>query len=180
MEQGSREKLLELLQTFENAMLVTAAKDGSLRSRPMAVFQVERTDGTLWFMTSATSGKVDEIAADSHVNVALQKAREFVSVSGRARVVRDRSKIDELWSEHAKVYFPKGKDDPDLALIRVAVDEAEYWDSAGVQGIKYLFEAVKAYVTGTTPEVGADQHGSVKLQEPGRAGNGTGAPRAAR
>jgi general stress protein 26 len=136
MEGGTREKLVELLRKFDNAMLVTASANGSMRSRPMALLQVE-PDGDMWFMTSGHSGKIDEIAADSHVNVALQKDREYVSVCGRARVLRDRAKVDELWNEHMRAYFPNGKDDPDLVLLQVQAEEGEYWDNQGAQGLKY-------------------------------------------
>lgn len=140
MENGSREKLVELLGTFDTAMLVTASSDKTLHSRPMALLQVE-PDGDMWFLTSGSSGKVNEIAADSHVNVALQKDHEYASVCGRARVLRDRAKLDDLWNEQLRVYFPTGKDDPDLALIKVRPEEGEYWDHGSAQGIKYLFEA---------------------------------------
>lgn len=92
-------------------------------------------------------------------------AAAFASVTGRASVHRDRAKIHELWTEHAKVYFPKGKDDPEIVLIKVSAEEGEYWDNDGLEGIKYLFEAVKAYVTGTKRPENDDkeQHGSVSL-----------------
>jgi general stress protein 26 len=164
METGSREKLIEVLKTFRTAMLVTATPDGTLRSRPMALLQVEPS-ADLWFMTSAKTGKIDEIAAQARVNVALQQDAAFASVTGRASVHRDRAKIHELWTEHAKVYFPKGKDDPDIVLIKVSAEEGEYWDQDGLEGIKYLFEAGNAYVPGTKRPEAADpeQHGSVNL-----------------
>jgi general stress protein 26 len=163
MENGSRDKLIEILNTFRTAMLVTSTQDGTLRSRPMALLQVEPS-GDLWFMTSVKTGKIDEIAAHARVNVALQKDAAFASVTGRASIHRDRAKIHELWTEHAKVYFPKGKDDPEIVLIKVSAEEGEYWDNEGLEGIKYLFEAVKAYVTGTKkPDDDKEQHGSVNL-----------------
>lgn len=162
MDTGSHEKLMSLLGSFDTAMLVTVSREGRVHSRPMALFQVTPL-GELWFMTSLSSGKVGEITADSHVNVALQKDNAFVSICGVASLHRDRAKVQELWKEHARVYFPKGKDDPDIALIKVTGQEAEYWDNQGAQGIKYLFEAAKAYLTGTRPEEDTGRHGSVPL-----------------
>ncbi|WP_437291348.1 pyridoxamine 5'-phosphate oxidase family protein [Sorangium sp. So ce406] len=163
METGSREKLLEILKKFRNAMLVTQANHGMLRARPMALMKVDDATGDIWFMTSIDSGKIDEIESNPEVNVTLQEARRFLSLSGRASIVRSRAKIDELWSEEAKVYFPKGKDDPHLALIHVSPREGEYWDNDGAAGLKFLVEAVKAYVTGTTPKTDASQHATVPL-----------------
>jgi general stress protein 26 len=162
METGTREKLMALLKSFRNAMLVTQALDHTLRSRPMALLQVE-DNGDCWFMTGFDSGKVDEIERNPMVNVSLQEERKFLSLSGRATISRDRQKIDELWSEHLKVFFPNGKEDPNLVLIRVTPAEGEYWDNDGTQGLKFLVESVKAYVTGTTPNVDEAQHAAVTL-----------------
>jgi general stress protein 26 len=178
METGSREKLMDVLKTFRNAMLVTQANDGALRSRPMALLKVEES-GDIWFISSHSSAKVDEIEAHAQVNVALQKERAFLSLSGRASISRDRAKIDELWTEECKVYFPKGKEDPDIALIKVSPSEGEYWDNEGLNGLKFLLESVKAYITGTTPTVDQDQHGSVQMQG-GSVASGGKAPQPAR
>ena len=77
--------------------------------------------------------------------------------------VRRRALIERLWSEAWRVWFPGGKDDPSLCLIRVEAREAEYWDNAGTQGIKYVLEAVKAYAKGETPAVDNKQNAKVGL-----------------
>lgn len=161
METGTREKLLELLKSFRNAMLVTQSEN-KLRSRPMVLLKIE-DNGDLWFISGIESGKIDDIHRHPEVNVSLQEDRKYLSLSGHATIVQSREKIDELWSEECKVWFPKGKADPAIALIRVSPSEGEYWDNEGAQGIKYMIQAVKAYVTGTTPEVDKGQHGSVKM-----------------
>ena len=88
----------------------------------------------------------------------------YLAISGHASLVVSRTKINEVWQEPYKVWFPEGKTDPNLALISVDLVEAEYWDNAGAEKVKYLFESAKAYLTGTTPKVvEGDQHGFVKL-----------------
>lgn len=162
MTQNTKEHFYELLKGFDNAMLITQDQDHHLRARPMAIAAIEE-DGHLWFATSIDSPKVDEITADSHVNVCLQGSSKFLSVSGRARIVRDRSKIEALWREAWKVWFPQGKETPDLALLDVQADEGEYWDSEGVNKLKFLFESVKAYATGTEPAYDRDLNQKVDL-----------------
>ena len=158
------DKLRELLQDFDVAMLVTRTAGGQLRSRPMALADVQ-PDGTLWFLTQRDSGKLEEIAQDKHVNVALQSKLKFLSISGTATAVEDRAKVAEIWNESWKVWFPGGKDDPALLLVRVQGDTGEYWDNSGSNGIKYLIEAGKAYLSGTRPAVDNDPkiHGKVDL-----------------
>lgn len=158
------DKLRELLSDFDSAMLVTRTINGELRSRPMAVADVQ-PGGCLWFITERHSGKLEEIARDNHVNVAMQSRMKFVSVSGTAVVVEDRRKVEELWNEAWKIWFPGGKDDPSLILLKVQGENGEYWDNSGVSGIKYLIEAGKAYLSGTKPEVAGDPavHGKVTM-----------------
>lgn len=161
-----RTRFLEQLKRFDTAMLVTHV-DGRLRSRPMAVAEVG-ADGRVTFATSIASPKVDELAADAEVNVAMQSATHYLSLTGRGRVVRDRALIERLWSEAWKVWFPKGKDDPDLCLIQVDPEEGEFWDQSGGKGLRMMWAAAKAYVTGTKVDdqngvSPGEQHAKVRL-----------------
>ena len=74
-----------------------------------------------------------------------------------------RDKVRELWDESYKVWFPGGVEDPDIELISVRPERGEYWDTTGGNRAKYLWEAAKAYVSGTTPEIDESQHGRVNL-----------------
>ncbi len=78
---------------------------------------------------------------------------KYVSVSGRAQVVTDRSKIKELWTPLMKTWFPKGEDDPEICLIRVRAESAEYWDSPS-STIVHIYGLAKAVVTGERPNPG--------------------------
>jgi general stress protein 26 len=155
------ERLKELLEGFDEAMLVTHTADGGMRARPMAVADA-RGDGVLYFATSVDSPKVDELLKDPRVCVCLQDARRFVSLTAHARLIDDRALIASLWTEAWKVWFPEGKDDPALCLLEVEPEEAEYWDRSGTKGLRYLFEAARAYVSGGTPRTDVEQHGKVR------------------
>jgi general stress protein 26 len=141
-------KLGELIKGVKVAMLTTVAKDGSLRSRPM-VTQDAEFDGTLWFFTQAHAPKVSEVEREESVNVSYADPdnQRYVSVSGSARLVRDPKKVKELWSAPLRAWFPKGPEDPELALLRVDVDKAEYWDSPSGTMV-HLAGFVKAVATG--------------------------------
>lgn len=141
-------KLHDLIKDIKFAMLTTVEEDGTLRSRPM-VTQQSKFDGNLWFFTNAKAPKVDEAQHNQHVNVsyAAPNDQKYVSVSGTAQLVRDRKIIEELWSPLYKAWFPKGVDDPDVALLKVSVDKAEYWDSPSSAVVR-LVGFVKAVVTG--------------------------------
>jgi general stress protein 26 len=157
MGEKSKAHLKELLESFDTAMLITRHGE-TVHARPMAVAGVEGAS-TLWFVTGASSPKSDEIRNDERVSATFQGSLKFVALSGLASLVRDRKKIEELWQTSWKAWFPNGKDDPNITLIRVTVTDAEFWDTAGSKGIRYAFEVAKAVVTGDTPEVSQGQHG---------------------
>lgn len=125
------DKLGELIKDIEVAMLTTHAADGSLVSRPLQTLKLD-ADGELVFFTALDSHKVDELTSAGDVNLAYANHddRRYVSVRGRTRIDRDRATIDELWSSVQKIFFPEGKDDPNLAVLRVRVRDASYWESA--------------------------------------------------
>ena len=92
------EDLYKLIEGIEIAMMTTRREDGLLVSRPMAT-QARASGADLWFATDIETHKMDELETDSHVNISYlnHKSMEWVSVSGTGRVVRDRSKVRELW-----------------------------------------------------------------------------------
>ncbi len=149
------QKIGELIKDIRIAMLTTAAPDGSFDSRPMATQKVEEFDGTVWFLTRGESGKVEEIEENSHVSLIYADSGDakYVTVKGLASVSKDRAKIHELWNSMYKAWFPQGEDDPNISVLRIDVQEAEYWEASSsrlVRGAKYLAAAV----TGGKVDVG--------------------------
>ncbi len=103
-------------------------------------------DGDLYFFTYGNADKVTEIEREPRVNVAFSSDKyRYVSMSGTARLVRQ-TKIEELWKPELKAWFPKGTDEPDIALLKVSVEKAEYWDSPGNM-VAHAISLVKALAT---------------------------------
>lgn len=146
-EQNPQKHLYDLLKDFSTAMLVSTDQEGHTRARPMAIAEL-KPDGDAYFATSLRTTKVREIQTSPEVLVTFQSATQFATVLGTATLVQDRALIDRLWSEAWRVWFPGGKDDPDLVLIKVDAREGEYWDNSGLHGLTYLFQGVKAIMKG--------------------------------
>jgi general stress protein 26 len=153
--------LYKLIDGIETAMVTTRRADGHLVARPMQTQR--RTTGTdLWFMTNAESEKFEELARDAHVNVAYYKdrTREWVSVSGRAILTRDRDLIDSLYQPDWKMWLGDegdgrrngGPHDPRIGLILVEAQHVVYMKKDRPAPV-VLFNMVKARVTGTPPKV---------------------------
>jgi general stress protein 26 len=154
-ERGSLDELRELLKEFDNAMLVTATPEGLLRARPMALHDPDEVPGCdLWLVTSDDSPKVAEITFEENVCVACLRPRDraYVSISARARLEQDRGEIHRLWRPAWKAWWD-GPDDPSIALLKLDVRRAEYWEPEGGR-LRVLYETVKGTVTGGKADEG--------------------------
>ena len=138
----------DLVQDIKYGMLTTVEADKSLRSRPMAARQLDQ-DGTIWFFTYDNAPKCDEVKTDHHVNVSFSepKSQKYVSLSGQAEISHDRAKMEEVWTPIYKAWFPKGLEEPHIALLKITVDKAEYWNSPNGAIVRVVGLA-KALLTG--------------------------------
>ena len=155
------DKLYEMIGEIEIAMLTTRRPDGHLESRAMAN-QKRAAGADLWFVTADRSSKLRDIEHDPHVNLAYYKdrTREWVSVSGLARISRDRATIRQLYASDWTMWFPDEgdprhgtADDPRMVLIGVEVYAAVFLEVNKPQPV-VLYELVKGWLTGTEPDVG--------------------------
>ena len=153
---AAQRELWEKIEDVRPAMMTTVDEDGSLRSRPMWT-QGDAFDGSLWFFSADDAPKAHELARNPQVGLSYAAPDKdlYVSVSGRAELVHDRAKIEELWNAFAQAWFPDGVDDPHLALLRVDVDRAQYWEDKKPKVLQ-LAEVVIGLVRGVPPKSGEE------------------------
>ena len=150
------EKVKALLAYFPIAFMVTV-DDGNFTARPIGVVgDHAKFDGTLWFITDKRSRKVAAIENGATTTLLFQNDKEgaYMHLTGRAAVVEDRARLEELYTTLQRTWFPKGLDDPDITLVKFAVEEGNYWDSHDSY-LRLAFAFAKSIVTG----------------EPGKSGN---------
>lgn len=143
---GEREKLYDIIDDIRIAMMTTVEKDGALHARPMANQKADRA-GIVWFFTERDGAAARNIRANGKVSLGYAGSGEYAAVSGKGTVVDDRAKIDALWSEPMKAWFPKGKDDPDLVLLKIDLEDGEYWTFPSAP-LSMAVGYVKAKLTG--------------------------------
>ena len=155
-------KVAEMVGDAKFAMLTTLEKDGTLRSRPMATMQLDG-EGNLWFFTSLSTPKIEETQLGQQVNLSYARTdkQDYLSVSGTAELVHDKKKMQALWSPWLKPWFPKGPDDPELALLKVGIIAVEYWDAPD-SAMARAYGLVKAVATGDTDALGEHRKIDVK------------------
>jgi len=147
--QQARDKVRELISDIKFTLMTSYdEKTGRLHSRPMTPQNAKEFDGTLWFFASSESEKTQELYENriSQLTFAATGKNDYVSIAGKATVVKDQAKINALWSEPMKAWFPNGPTSPNLVLIRFDAEEAEFWDSPMALATAYAY--VKARLTG--------------------------------
>lgn len=152
------EKLREMMKDIDLCMLTTVDESDDLHSRPMSVNGDVDDEGNLWFFTSSNSHKASEIERTPNVNVSFidSDKQHYVSVSGMAELVHDRQKIKELWKPVLKAWFPDGPEQADVALLKVHLKKAEYWDGPS-STIAQAVSFVSAIITGKQVELGENK-----------------------
>ncbi|HZZ42116.1 MAG TPA: pyridoxamine 5'-phosphate oxidase family protein [Tepidisphaeraceae bacterium] len=129
-DHDKQKHLRKIINDCRTGMMVTRSATGSMHARPMANVEISEAFDYIWFATSRTSAKTAELLADDRVLLTYMNSSgtEWASINGHTRTVDDRQKIHELWSPFWKNWFT-GPDDPNLILLQVTPETAEYWDS---------------------------------------------------
>jgi general stress protein 26 len=156
---SEQEHVHQLLTSFRDVFLGVfepAGDRAEMRGRPMAIARVDE-DCTLYFMTEHSATKAEQAALDPRAHVFGQAGARFLALRGAYHLTTDRALLTSLWSKPMDVWF-KGPEDPRACALVFTPSEAELWDASGVQGLRYLFAAAKALVTGERPATNREQH----------------------
>jgi general stress protein 26 len=163
-EQNSIERVWQLIEKIGVCMLTTQAAD-RLHARPVEARAdvSDKAAGVIYVVTDARSPKADEIAARPAVVLTFvdQSEKAYLSVTGRAKVLRDVAKTKELWRNTDELWW-SGYEDPDVCLLRIEAMTAELWDGPASNAV-FVWEFLKARVTGAEPELGQNRKVTVKL-----------------
>lgn len=153
--------LQDMAEKVRVCMFTTVGENDEFTSRPMGTAKIE-DDGSIWFFTNEYSLKSKEISKENNVNLAYSdpSSNTYISVNGKAELVDDQARKQAYFSPPIKAWFPEGVEDPNLILIKVTPEAAEYWDSSASKMV-VAFKMLKAIVTGDTPDLG--NHDTIKF-----------------
>jgi general stress protein 26 len=137
---------------------------GGLRARPLEA-RPDREGDVIWFLTDVRSGKDEEVAASPEVGLVFIDAgdKAYLSITGRAEILRDTAQAAEIWKSSDQVWWPGGPDDPTLRVLRVEPRTAELWDGPS-NSVVAAFEFAKAKLTGTKPNLGENRKVTVPMR----------------
>jgi general stress protein 26 len=142
----ARRRAVEIAQDSRFCMVTSTAPEGALHARPMTPQQVT-DDLEAWFFISRSSEHAADLVARPRVNLSFQGSGDWLSVAGKAAIVDDRRLAEEMWNPVVDAWFPDGPGDPDVVLLRVAAESAEYWKAPGGR-VASVLSFVKAKLNG--------------------------------
>ena len=160
---SAHDTLWDLIKDIKFGMFTHRHTDGKLHSHPLTTQNQSIDEGaTLYFFVPKSGEVATRVAADGNVNLAYAHPGKdsYVSITGSARISQDRATIERLWNKQAEAWFPGGVNDPDLGLLEVRIEDAEYWDITDSKMVQ-LLKMAKAAVTGTPPDLG--EHKTLKV-----------------
>jgi len=111
----------------QSPYVMVGLTDGGQHSEPLTAQLDEDQVDTLWFF----AGKDNRLAKGGRAMAQfMSKGHDlFACLSGTVRLENDQVMIDKLWSNQVDAWFPGGKDDPNLALLRFDISDAELWEA---------------------------------------------------
>lgn len=142
----------------QQPVCMLASHDGeAIRSRPMHAMP-DRESGMVWFFTDARAHKDEEVAANPHICLAFAdtSANTYLSLSGGAEISNDRRRIEDMWNGGAAAFFPDGPDDPNIRLLGMRLERAEYWDGPS-SSIVVAMKMAAARLSGERPDLGENK-----------------------
>lgn len=146
-------KIAELIRGIKFAMVTFVNHEGHLHSAPMTT-QDEEFNGTVWFIGAKDSDLVRSVPGNAQVNLGYSDpaGHNYVSINGTAELVTDQAKLDEIWNDGYNAFFEQGKEDPNIQLIKVTGNGAQYWEGSG--RVVSIIKMAKAAITGDTAKLG--------------------------
>lgn len=147
------QKLWELVKPIKVGMLVSMDNE-IMQARPMHLVQDE-FNGAFYFFTEINTKKVHEIKSDSDVCLifSYHQSQVYVAVNGKGSLLKDQSLINKFWNPFIAAWYPQGKEDRSVGLIKIDVHQAEYWEGKNNKVIQ-LFKYAKAFITQKKPDMG--------------------------
>lgn len=135
MPDKSLADISEAMRDIDFCMLSTKTGSGGIAARPMSNNREVEYDGDSFFFACDDAHSVHEIDADPNVGLTyhgkdhlLGKPGIFISIEGKAELIRDKGEFEEHWTSGLDRWFKEGTDTPGLVLIKVHANRIHYWD----------------------------------------------------
>jgi general stress protein 26 len=125
----------EKMRDIDFTILSTRTANGAIAARPMSNNRQVDYDGDSYFFTCGDTGTVKDIESDPNVGLGFQAKSGmlkmkpfFITVEGKAELIRDKGQFAEHWTKDLDAWFKEGIDTPGLTMVKVHASRIHYWD----------------------------------------------------
>ncbi len=126
-------EIAALIKKIDLCLFTTSGDDGQLHTRPMSNNGQVEWEGSSWFFAPSDGRLVAELQVDPQAVAGYRAgdAYDFISISGRATIETDAELKKQYWLPELERWFPNGPGDPNVALIRLDAEHADWWTGEG-------------------------------------------------
>jgi len=135
MAELALDDIAEKMRDIDFAILSTRTQSGAIAARPMSNNRQVEYDGDNFFFTLQDTGSIRDITGDPNVGLSFQGRSGalgmkpfFITIEGRAELIRDKGQFEDHWTSDLEQWFKDGVDTPGLVLIKVHASRLHYWD----------------------------------------------------
>lgn len=150
-------KLQELVDKIDIGMLCSYPGNNEyVHAVPMSRQEVDK-DGNIWYLFSAESETYKNIRSNDKVSVLFSHVGDynFLSINGIAEISKDKERIEKYWNKFVEAWFEKGKENPNISILKVKVEDAHYWDNKTNKLVTILKVATSA-LSGEKLDIGRE------------------------
>jgi general stress protein 26 len=155
--QEAIDKLKELVDTIDIGMLCTYPSGSKfVHAIPMSRQEVD-DQGAIWFLFSSASETFKNLHEHPELSIFYSdiKGYNFLSINGVGTISRDQERIDNYWNKFMDAWFEKGKEDPQVRILKVVPTEAHYWDNATSKLVTF-FKVAASALSGAKLDIGRE------------------------
>lgn len=155
-------RVWEILEQTGVGMLTTQF-GGGMRARPLDA-RPDRESGVIYFVIDVRGLKDDEIEASPDVCLVVVNVRDsaYLSITGRAQVLRTPTLAAKIWKKTDDVWWPDGPQDKHVRVLSLEPHLAELWDGPASAAIA-KHEFARARATGEKPNLGENRKATVDM-----------------
>lgn len=150
-EQSQYDTFWQLVNDI-NICMAVSYRDGKFISQPLRGYG-DREQNKIYFITRVAANIRQHYPTEMSLSYISNATPACMSISGRAYLSENKQKLESVWDNHAKVWFPEGPDNHEIALLEFTPVEATYWNVEDNMA-SIFWEFAKAQVTKNPPDVG--------------------------
>jgi general stress protein 26 len=150
----AKDRLWQEIKKVRYGMLGLVGPKSGGHFQPMTAF-CEPEMGDIWFFTRDDTelARLSTGGADAMFVLQAKDQAFQACIGGVMAPERDLARISRYWGPAVSAWYPDGKDDPHLSMLRFRARDAQVWLSES-NPVRFFWEIAKANLGKALPEVG--------------------------